>query len=684
VLEFRHERQVRPVVLVGLDVSASMARRDVQVGAEIISRIQAVQEAMADSRRLEAIANHADVQVFTLADGLRSAGGLELAAVAPADATGLATAIGDAAAAALEPHVAAGRDVAAVVLVSDGCSNTAVTITPDKLAALLASRGVPIFAAGVGSEVPLAATQSLSMKELAAPDEVEVFHRLPISATVEAIGLGGRRVRVTCRLGEEQIGETTMEIASRQESRNIHFAHAPSEGGFHRLSLTAEVLGEPVNRLAGEATAGKLVHVTDRQIRVLYVEGSFRYEGKYIAAALAGGRRFSLERRVLLAPAGGRGNPLSDRLDDWLRYDVILLGDTPADRFTPAQIGIMRELVGEHGRGLCMIGGRGSFADGGWDTTLLADVLGAELGGSSGQIDRDVKVTPTPGGLEESFMKLGEGESADHAAAWDALRPLGGASALGAPKPAARVLATDGQGHPLIVAQRYGRGRSLAVAFDATWRWVLSPDETGDLQRRFWRQAILHLAARRGNVWIATDRAEYDLASLANRAETIEITAGIEDAAGRPMPDAEVRVTLTPPEGMPADVVLAADGELLRGQLPPPGRAGTYGLEIAADADGRQMRAEQLFDVVHRDLEALEPLANLSLLRRLSEITHGRYADVSELAALLAEVRSESASRIDVELTHANLADVARWPLAAGLVALLCAEWIGRKRRGLA
>ena len=96
-------------------------------------------------------------------------------------------------------------------------------------------------------------------------------------------------------------------------SRVGSFVHVPLQAGFHRVSVTAEAVakppgpagsGEAVHDLAGRPSDSKLVHVVDRELRVLYVEGKFRYEAKYIAQALVAARRFTLDRRVLIQGAG--------------------------------------------------------------------------------------------------------------------------------------------------------------------------------------------------------------------------------------------------------------------------------------------------------------------------------------------------------------------------------------------
>ena len=58
---------------------------------------------------------------------------------------------------------------------------------------------------------------------------------------------------------------------------------------------------------------------------------------------------------------------------------------------------------------------------------------------------------------------------------WAAVPPLGSTTALGSGRPGASVLAvTSGAGgapRPLVAVQRYGYGRTMVFAGEASWRW---------------------------------------------------------------------------------------------------------------------------------------------------------------------------------------------------------------------
>jgi len=701
-LEYLHDEYIRGVLLIGIDTSSSMQRRDMPPryqqtrlapGEEPIPRIQAVLQAMRDQApALEDLADQADVEVFTFAAAAGPTAKLPSARVdrifrAPV-ADGPATAIGDAAAAAYHAAAFGGegglrRDVAGIVLISDGCNNTSETVPPETLAAQMGSRSVPLYTVGAGSETVTASTRTLDVRDLAVPDEVEAFNRLPIAARIETVGLTGRTVTVTCRFGDKTVGTERIAVTGTRLSHPLRFSHIPLASGYQRLTVEAKCEGKPVRGLAGRTRASKLVHVVDRDMRILYVEGTFRYESKYIARALAAGRRFALDRRVLLRPAGARQDlALPETLDDWLGYHAVVFGDVAASHFTTKQMEIVRDLVGTYGKGFCMIGGEQSFGAGKWAGTPIADLLPVDPARSTGSTREEVKARPTAEGLKAELLRIGEDDNV--AAAWMKLPVLSGTNLLGGVKLGATVLAEGPKGEPLIVAQPYGAGRSLAIAFDTTWRWVLTPEDTAEMQQRFWRQVALYLAAPKGNVWVVTDKTSYDSRRLEAGLETIDVTAGVEDPRGRPLPDAPVTVTLTHLDSQTAaPVQVRSEGPMRRGRLTGVAAAGLYELRITASVAGKEIAATHRFEIIRRDLEAREALANLALLREMAAASEGHFVELARFPGLIEKLRIASRPKKRVVATYNELGRTLRWPVVALLIVLLCAEWALRKRRGL-
>lgn len=686
-----HARQERvpPMLLIGVDRSASMQRRDAtRSDGTICTRREALREALRRRRgSLRKLQKQANVEWFAF-DESPTPPAASVDGTPPtelwAGRDGPATAIGDSAQAVLDPLFAHGWDIAGVVLLTDGGNNLIRRVSPEAFAARMGARSVPVYTVGVGSPTVTAGLRSLSVESCGAPAQVDAFHTLAIQPVVEALGLDGQRIEVTCTFDKDLVGRKNRKITSNRAEETFEFTHVPLRTGFHRLTVRARVVGNEQTPLGGRPVADMLVQVADRELRVLYVEGTYRYETKYITRALGSSERITLHRWILNQPLrNDAGGSPGEEIENWLGYHAILLGDVAADRFSPAQRAILRTLVGEYGKGLAMIGGSNSFGRGGWAETELADVLPVDLKQSRRQIRRKIQPQPTREGETSELMRIGP-EDKTPEQSWSKLDALPGANHLMGVKPAATVLAELPGGEPMIVAQSYGKGRSLAIAFDTTWRWVLSPstENTSAMQKRFWRQVVLYLAAPKGNVWIHTDRTTYDLDALQRGLQEVEVTAGVEDARGKPR-NVEIDVTLKTPTGENRTLALTNnEGDLRRCALTP-SRAGVYTLRISAELDGKTLQTDQQFQVVRQDRESRQVLANFGLLRTVAKSGGGMFVPLKNLPDLLQRLRRDVQPRRREVTTHEDILGTWRWWLLVLLLGLLCLEWILRKKQGL-
>ncbi len=703
VLQHVTREHIPPVFILGLDHSESMRRRDMtaemlpagaaETAGERISRTNALIGALESAGSVFKAMTERETgfrafsfsrTVHTASDGMEWAGLLK-------GPPGSATAIGDAAAAAIDPPAADDADVRGIVLFSDGCNNTIENIGPVAFARRMDRRGIAVHTVGVGSDTATTAARAITILDTGAPETASAFRRITITPRIRVIGLDGRRLKVTCTFGDETVGTGELQIAGATATPAVRFEHVPLDAGFHRLAITAELAGQKPEQLAGNPQAATLVHVTDRETRILYIEGKYRYESKFITRAIGTEKKYSIHRVTPAGPAaGGAAALFGDDIDDWLRYHAVILGDIAPGAFSPRQIEIIRTLVLDYGKGLCMIGGTHSFGNGGWQETPLADVIPVDCAASTGDLDGPIKPLPTAEGRRSSIMQTAPGDG-DPRDAWNALRPLPGANRLAGVKPAATILA-ECQSAPMIVSQQVGTGRSLAIAFDTTWRWALSPPpetpggvDGAAVLRRFWRQVAEFLAAPRGNLWVQTDRIEYDLTRLRKERRTIDIAAGIEDARGIPVMGTQPQLTLTVPDKTTTAIPVKTDRKNRRftASLPPPEKPGTYTIDAAADVGGRSMNAKQVFVLQYRNLESRDLLADFDLLRKMADTGRGRFVPLAQLEELLHELDSRTEPNVKRIYTTEDLLAGWRWPLIIFIILLLCTEWTLRKRWGL-
>ena len=707
ILHYTHVEQERTAVLMLVDASKSMSVKDVDSGGPMgmIRRDQAVTETLGRSgEAYQRLVARYDVFPYRFAQ--RDADGKRTRILSPNPmnefspvATGEHTAIGDALYGAYQKHLAGA--VAAAFVLTDGANTLTLGNSPRKAARLLAGRGVRVYLVPFGSSRPLAGMKDVIIRHMDVKTKVAAYNTTPVKVRLDLIGLANRDVTVELHMdGVPMPGKRETVVAARdQETRSIEFAITPTEPGFHKLTVVAKPppnveLASDNNRMSA------YIQVVDEGIRVLYLTGKFRWETKYISKTLATYQDIRFSRRVFFKPPGMRGDVvLPDSPEAWARYHVVILADLAAKRLTRKQINDLHEAVDKLGTGFMMAGGYQSFGAGGYSGTKIADLLPVEIRPADGQIDKPLKVMATVEGIRNRIMLLVPAEgrtpetlARDNAQAWERLPDVQGASRVGPPKALATVLARANDKSLVLATAPYGKGRTAALTVDTTWQWYFNPEEedTSESHKRFWRQLILWLANRKPSVWIAADRGRYQLPLIMAGRQKVGLIAGVTDADGRPMTNADLDVQVQPEGGAgrrvrmifnektglfePAESRLIAEVD------------GDYKVTLTASSGGKVVGTSTTrFLVYSPDIELLNALADIDGLKEMALAAGdlGRIIQPEDLAKTFDELDAANITRSRVRTEIVDLPDVFRWHLFAAILTLLTAEWALRKRKGL-
>src|SRR5262249_2066818 len=124
-------------------------------------------------------------------------------------------------------------------------------------------------------------------------------------------------------------------------------------------------------------------------------------------------------------------------------YRGLILDGVEANAFSAEQMRMLADFVGKRGGGLMMVGGRHSFAEGGWTGTPLAEVLTVVLEPGSrnppSELFSELAVGPTREGAASPVTQLADDEDASRKR-WNGLPPLTTMNSIHAVKPGATVL----------------------------------------------------------------------------------------------------------------------------------------------------------------------------------------------------------------------------------------------------
>src|SRR5690606_1548579 len=152
-----------------------------------------------------------------------------------------------------------------------------------------------------------------------------------------------------------------------------------------RFTLSA-LLGE---RNLLNNTQPRPVFVPRERRHVLYIAGEPRWEYKVIRRELDKNPSVRLASLLKTTPnkfyrhGVESGEELADGFpteeEKLFAYDALVIGSFEASALTPEQQRMIADFVSRRGGGLLMLGGRRGLADGGWASTVVADVLPARL-----------------------------------------------------------------------------------------------------------------------------------------------------------------------------------------------------------------------------------------------------------------------------------------------------------------
>jgi uncharacterized membrane protein len=569
----------------------------------------------------------------------------------------------------------------ALVILTDGCFDPGSD--PGKI---LLERHVPTYVVGVGADLSAKpGFKDLAIASLKGGPTVFVKVAEEIEAVVAARGLSDAELAapfsVTLSDTNGVIERKQVKIEGTPRTGRAAFKITPEREGFYHYIVKIEpVTGEKIlQNNSREIT----LYATSARIRALLIEGTNRWEGKFLSSFLKrdpnveftglfnwGGKNVTRQG----APGPWKGEDAAITPESLASFDVVILGDVPAESFTEESLAALRGFIAEKGGGFVATGGYKTFGAGGYGATALAAAFPVDLtDNSDAQFEKEFRPAVTPAGRAHPVF----GGYADFFAENDSrLAPLDGATRMGRSKPGAEVLLKFGD-MPILAVQNFGKGRVAAFAADTTWRWFLQMKAMGENSpyERFWGQ-LARWVSHRG------DESAVPGANISVRADSRVYKVGgrvaIEARIAENAPaSARPKAALAGPGGVKQMLSLSPAGERL---WTASARAETPGeWTVSASIEGEGFTALYSYEVSGDSREFDEIGLNDSALSALAERTGGKYYNVLEAAKIPEDVEKRfiSSARIVQK-------DVFGSPVFfLAFLACITLEWILRKRNNL-
>jgi uncharacterized membrane protein len=592
----------------------------------------------------------------------------------------------------------AGLPLAGLVVITDGADTSEAAI--DESLASLKARSIPVFTVGVGQE---SFARDIQVTRVETPRAVLKGTALVVDVVVSQTGYSGRSVPITVEDDGHIVSTQEVKLPADGESATVKVRFTASETGARLFRF--RVAAQPGEQVTQNNARDALIEVQDRKEKILYFEGEPRPEMKFINRAVADDKNLSVT--ILQRTAENkyyRINPSNkDELvggfpktrEELFAYRGLILGTVEAAAFTPEQLRMIADFVSRRGGGLLALGGRRSFAEGGWAGTPVGEVLPIVAEPTDPKYLSWLEVRPTRAGSLFPVTQIAEGESAS-AAKWADMPPVTTVNSIHQVKPGATVLLTGTdsrkQDQVVLAFQRYGRGKAMAMPIQDSWLWKMDAKMavSDTTHAMFWRRMIRWLVdgvPDQVNVITTTDRVE--------PGEPIKLSAEVLDSSYTEVNDSRAVARITSPSGktteVPVDWTVTRDGDYRATIVPE--EAGIHEIKVAATrgasagqagTDGQKERdlgtAALHVRVSAGDAEYFDAAMRAPLLQRIAEDTGGRFFTAATASAL-----PEAVSYTGRGVTVVEQRDL--WDMPALLIALLTlvsAEWGFRRTRGLA
>lgn len=586
-----------------------------------------------------------------------------------------------------------GTPPAVVVVLTDGVATLAESDRLSMVGDSLRRQAVPLYAIGVGSEIPL---QDLQLFDTRLDEVAFVGDPVLIKTRLRGLGLAGQRVQLQVRKGTDETPLVTQEatIPPDGQALPVELTYTPAAAGEEELTIEVVALAQEPDTTNNQEV--RPLSVRAEKIRVLLVESVPRYEFRYLKPLLE--RDPSIELSTLLQDAD-LGFVDVDRTvienfpvrrDDLFQYDVIILGDVSPQLLGPAAMEQVGQFVREKGGGLIVVSGPAhlplELSGTPLEALLPFSLKEVQLPSAEQSVTAGFQPHVTAEGLKgTTLFRFGESDSQTQQI-WSRLPAWYWFVRTGPLKPGAMALlehpteSVRGRTtaplvpQPLITLQRVGAGKVLYHGTDETWRWRFRVGD--EYFSRYWVQAIrllsrAKLLGRDRIAELTTDRLVYQLGEpvvLRVRfldeelaAERTSVSIVLEQADG-------TRQTIDVPRAPQASLVFETT---LPPQIPGPWHAWLADPSSQLSPPAADFRIESTSrELTMRSLDRAD-------LEAAARATGGRYVPIDE-AERLAE---DFPTGAPVTLAAGEpILLWSRWEILALLTLLLSIEWLLRQR----
>jgi hypothetical protein len=646
-----------PTLAVLIDESASMTLVD-----STSRRSDRLQKLM-QRPWIESLKKSSNLQILAFADSLRLINRDSVAALRFAgDGTDIAAAL-----AAANRRFAA-ENFAAAVVISDGIVNLGEN--PVRVAQ---NFPVPVFTIGIGS--PQRA-RDVVITQIATNDIAYAETQLPVEVTIAAVGYDGRRARLRLEDAGGKLIEQEIVLPADNTQITARLTVTPRQLGMNKF--TASVEPQPGESSEINNRRSVFVRVLQSKVRIWIVAGGPSADFQFAKRTLEEDKNFSVTGLVRKNSGAFYDGalPANAHSPAWKEIDCLIFIDFPRRDTDLRLIAYLSEVLNATRKPVFWMAGPNTDPGRWWSFQkhLPLSVRPAR------SAERSVTLAPNAVGFSHPVGRFAESPE-ENRLLWENLPPVFSNFTNVQASAGAQVIAVADQSAsrvPLLIAQKSAETKSLVLLAHDLWRWYLKLvgiNKEPAAYRHLMIQGVRWLVTKEDTklVRFGTNKLIY------RGGEAIEMTAQVYYEDYRPRTGARITVQLMG-SGYDREIPFEEVGDGLyqasSGHVP----GGDYELRGRAELNGQLLGEDTAkFTVEPFRIEYLSTAMNEPLLRKIAEVSGGRYLSPDSLEQFAAE------AKFPIQTVEEGK-EIAAWGKPSVLliiVILLAVEWLFRKRHGM-
>ncbi|NOZ62653.1 MAG: VWA domain-containing protein [Calditrichaeota bacterium] len=663
LLNISYIRKEAPVVAVLLDQSASMS-----LGDHAESRGEAAKKILRDPLFRE---NSSKIQFdyFGFSVNLTPFGTDTLDSL---QFTGEATNLTEAIRKISEQYV--DKNLQALILLSDGIFNSGEN--PNRIAEDL---GLPIFPISVGEPTE---QKDIVVSNILTNQVTYVKNRVPADVTIFARGFDRQKIKVNLFDGKKLIDSKTIRVGNPPETK-LRLYFTPEKEGLRKYVVQTPALKNELTELNNSKSF--YVKVLKSKMKILYLCGGPDPDFSFIKRVLQADPNTQVDYFIAKKGAGFYQNKSFPPSDSLKKYDLFVLHNFPPRKYKTAAVAQIQQFLKHASTPLMLIWGNG-IND--FMLASLSPYLPMKLPLNRSK-EQATLVKLSEAGKTHPVTQIADNEF-ENQKIWDELPPVYYSFNSAKINPGASVLLTAEKKSifqlnrrtkpiPLLLTQKLGQQKSLALLAYGVWRWDLLMWGIGKDNRAF--RQLLNNSIR----WLVNKEDTkivriYPTQEIFHGGQAVSFAAQIYTPNYDPLDGADVRVQVRDSLGREFSVQLnpVGEGKYEASLEPLPG--GDYSYRGIASFQNRQLGTDRgQFSVEDFNLEFLETKINQAALQQLAFKTHGEFIADSALSLLKEKLNFQTR---EIRVSR-------QWQLWHQLifliiaVVLLAVEWFLRKKFGM-